>query len=334
MNAFPRRAVRLSLIATLGAAAPASAAGTIAPRSGVVPAFGLTGAPSATVAPLLSAPVSAASSVLATPALPLVPAASLAGPDDAAAAAAPNDGALLEASRLQAATADGAAGGEDLSRRTFDGSAETDAPAPFDMGAAMSVQLASLRPVAERLGTNVTVASLLASSLGVGASLADLVESARKLAIRRATVEETEAAVAHNVAGVRLRKRGDGRYETDDMANLFLAASRPEDLVEIYRNQFYFELDRAVRRSGTTGWTVDLSRASWARDGSRLLLFLGTARKGGASRPLAISFELGLTNVKDKASDLARTVAGWPGLDAASRAGATRVADELAAAGL
>lgn len=197
-----------------------------------------------------------------------------------------------------------------------------------DMAAAQAVQLATLRPLAARLGLDATAVSLLGSALGVAPTLRDLLDDARALRLLRATPQEAEEAVAASVARARLETGPDGKPTRDSLENLLLQHREASSAVEIRRNGFFLSRER----ERGAGWSYDLSDASWEQDGTRLLVRLGTARRGSESRVLGVSFELSIPS-RQRPSERVAAVAAWGGLDAGSVAALRRVSAGLAAAG-
>jgi hypothetical protein len=200
-----------------------------------------------------------------------------------------------------------------------------------DMAAAQAVQLATLRPVAARLGLDAASVSLLGAALGVAPSLRDLLDDARALRLLRATPQEAEEAVAASVARARLENGPDGKPTRESLKNLLLQHREASSAVEIRRNVFFLELEREAAAARLV-WTLDLSDASWSLHEGRVLVYLGAARLGGARRALGLSLETRL-QPPGGASARVRAIADWPTLPAESRAAVRRVAAELAAAG-
>ncbi len=191
------------------------------------------------------------------------------------------------------------------------------------MDDAQAVQLALLRPLAARLGLDVTAASMLAGALGSAPSLRDLMDDAKALRGLRASPEEAQAAVAASVERQRLRRGEDGGWVREDVENLFLQHREAASIVEMSRNVFFLDLDREAK-GGMLSWTLDLSGASRGVHEGRAALFLGVARKGSVSRVLAVTLDE-RSMAPGALEKRIRSISAWPGLDADSRAAVLRL---------
>jgi hypothetical protein len=200
-----------------------------------------------------------------------------------------------------------------------------------DMGAAQAVQLALLRPLAARLGLDVTAVSLLGAGLGLAPSLGELVADARALAGLRATPQEAEEAVAESVRRARLESGPDGKPTREALENLLLQHREAASAVEIRRNGFFLGLERDAAAARLV-WTLDFSDASWSLHEGRVAVYLGEARLGGLRRVMGVTLDPSFGG-PGSASARVAAIASWPVLPPESRAAVRRVAAELAAAG-
>ena len=206
-------------------------------------------------------------------------------------------------------------------------------PSDDDMRAALEAQGAYLRPIAAKTGMNITVLSMVASMFDWSPSLKELLDYGRRLRELRAEPGEAERAVAESVSRAKLRRDEAGRPNRDDLENLLMQNSDPASALEISRNGFFLEVERAVLGGRARGWAPDFSRAEWTAYDERVVVFLGRAHDGPrGERPLAFTLAR-FPDQPGQASGRVRRLAAWPGLSEPSRAAVSRVADELAAAG-
>lgn len=199
-----------------------------------------------------------------------------------------------------------------------------------DMADAQALQLALLRPLAAKLGLDVTSVSLLSAAIGHGVTLRDLLDGVQGLRNLRATPQEAEYYLGEAVKRHRLELGPDGKPTRDGLENLFLQHSDGASAVEIGRNGFFLETERAAAAARQV-WSLDLSEASWSLHEGRVAVRFGTARLGSLSRVLGVTLDPRFTQAKPSVRVAA--VADWPGLSPESRAAVRRVAAELAAAG-